>query len=412
MISESKQPKEEIDTKVNEELQKFYQKARKAIKKKSSPMTSFSPATAILKDLKSKRTFDIIKIKEIVDSKPFCFDFGSGTILVFRYKVECVDAELMLYVPAIKSFQKKIQIGKFYEIASKRNFHYEMYDEGVNEWIIYVNRIKNVSQVELSIKDRMAWKMIPKTKEIKFGFDENWLEKSLPISNNLENLEEFLEDASGINKGTQLCLPLKVLRLEYQQQIEITEMSGSIIKNLEYSALLHNNKVVKLYVPYFLKDIVSNLIEKLLNMNLVVNRLKVFNRAQYLGFLWDCTLSGFIFRDKVYEEKLMSIKEGKDFFNNEEGDDFMRYLERKKKEKKRQYSPKRRRPRRDWRDEEEYWEEEDYRRDNYRRDRDYDDYRKSDKKKRKGRNKGNNKYQNYNEPLVYRRKDKLSKEKK
>ena len=410
MISKNQKNNETDDSKMNEELQKFYQKARKAIKKKSSPLTSFSPATAILRDLKNKRTFDIIKVRETVDSKPFCFDFGSGTILVFRYKVECVDAELMLYVPAIKSFQKKIQIGKFYEIASKRNFHYEMYDEGVNEWIIYVNRIKNVSIVELSIKDRMAWKMIKKKKDIKFGFDENWLEKSLPISNNLENLEIFLESPRDINKGNQLCPPLKVLRLEYIQQIEITEMSGSIIKNLEYSALLHNNKVIKLYVPYFLKDIVSNLIEKLLNLNLIVNRLKVFNRENYIGFLWDCTLSGFIFRDKIYEERLMSIKEGKDFFNNSEGNEFLKYLKNKKNNNKRHYSPKRRRPReRDWRDEEdEYWEDDDdyY----YRRDRDRDrDYRKSDKKKRKFNNGGNKRYQKFDKPLVYRRKDKVSK---
>jgi len=378
------QPNHPVDQNMNAELQKFYEKARNATKKKPSPLTSFSPATAILKDLKNKRTFDIIKIKQAIDQKPFCFDFGSGTILVFRYKVECVDAELMLYVPAIKSFQKKIQLNKFYEIASKRNFHYEMYDEGVNEWIIYVNRIKNISQVEMNIKDRMAWKMTPKTKEIKFGFDENWLEKSLPISNNLENLESFLETSKDINRNTMLCVPMKVLRLEYQQQIEITELSGSIIKNLEYSALLHNNRVVKLYVPYFLKDIVSNLIEKLLNMNLIINRLKLFQRKDYIGFLWDCTLSGFIFRDKLYEEKLMSIKEGHSFFENSEGQDFLKFL-KKKKEGKRKFSPERKRYRnREW--------NEDY-------------YRESGKKKRNG---GKRKYKRYEEPMVYRRKDKKS----
>ena len=389
MIPEPNQPKKNIDEKMNEELQKFYQKARKATKKKSSPLTSFSPATAILKDLKNKRTFDIIKVKEAIDSKPFCFDFGSGTILVFRYKVECVDAELMLYVPAIKSFQKKIQLGKFYEIASKRNFHYEMYDEGVNEWIIYVNRIKNISQVEMNIKDRMAWKITTKSKEIKFGFDENWLEKSLPINNNLENLETFLEGPKDINRTTMLCIPLKVLRLEFQQQIEITEVSGSIIKNLEYSALLQNNRVVKLYIPYFLKDIVSNLIEKLLNMNLIINRLKLFHRKEYIGFLWDCTLSGFIFRDKLYEEKLMSIKEGKDFFENSEGEDFIKFL-KKKKENKRKFSQEKKKPRKkEWKDE----------------------YRDSDKKRKKPQNGGKRRYKRYEEPLVYRRKDKISDEK-
>lgn len=383
MISGSQQPEKQVDQRMNEELQKFYQQARNTNKKKSSPLTSFSPATAILKDLKNKRTFDIIKVREAIDQKPFCFDFGSGTILVFRYKVECVDAELMLYVPAIKSFQKKIQLGKFFEIASKRNFHYEMYDEGVNEWIIYVNRIKNISQVEMNIKDRMAWKMTPKAKEIKFGFDENWLEKSLPISNNLENLEAFLEGPQDISRSTLLCVPLKVLRLEFQRQIEITEVSGSIIKNLEYAALLHNNRVIRLYVPYFLKDIVSNLVEKLLNMNLVINRLKLFHRKEFVGFLWDCTLSGFIFRDKLYEEKLMSIKEGRDFFDCAQGKDFLKFI-RKKRDNKRQFSPEKRYPRRP------------------RKER----FRESDQKKR-AQNNPRKRYKNYDEPLVYRRKDKV-----
>lgn len=380
MISEQVvQPKDSsspanIEKKMNEEIKKFYNIARKQKQKKPSPLMAFSPATAILKDLKNKRTFDIVKIKEAMDSKPFCFDFGSGTILVFRYKVHCVDAEMMLYVPAIKSFQKKIHIGKFYEIASKRNFHYEIYEEGLNEWIIYVNRIKNISQVELKIKDRMAWQLINKTKEIKFGFDENWLEKSLPINNNLENLESYFETADDINRNSMLCTPLKILRLEYRQQIELSEKSGSIIKNLEYSALLHNNRVMKLYVPYFLKDIVSNLIEKLLSMNLVINRLKLFHRKDYIGFLWDCTLSGFIFQNKLYEEKLMSIKEGVEFFSGEEADDFITFLQRRN-DKKRHYSP--------------------VRRNNWRQG----GYRANEGQSRR------KKYIRQDEPMVYRRKD-------
>lgn len=322
----------ESQTQMELELQQFYAKTqkKKTDQKKSTPAISFSPAAAILKDITDQRSFDVIRIKQALDQKPFRFDFGAGDILVFRYQVECVDAELMLYVPAIKSFSKKIEINKFYEIASKRNFHYQVFEEGINEWILYVNRIKNISHIPLKIKDRLVWKSKPKSKMVKFDFDESWLEKSLPISNNLVNLTKFCESPRDINRSSLLSSPIHVLRLEYQKQIEIVERSGSIIKNLEYNALLHNKKMIKLYVPYFLKDIVSNLIEKLLNMNIIINRLKVFYREGYTGLLWDCTLSGFIFRNKEYEQKMLSIKDGKDFFDNRDGEDLLDYLDQRR----------------------------------------------------------------------------------
>ena len=64
------------------------------------------------------------------------------------------------------------------------------------------------------------------------------------------------------------------------------------------------SKIIKLYVPYFLKDLVSNLIEKFLEYNIVVNRLKVFYKVGegnelYAGFLWDPTLSGFVTMTKT-----------------------------------------------------------------------------------------------------------------
>jgi hypothetical protein len=79
----------------------------------------------------------------------------------------------------------------------------------------------------------------------------------------------------------------------------VTEPTGSVIKNLEYLALNHKSKIIKLYVPYFHKDLVSNLIEKFLEFNIVINKLKVFYKVGsenelYAGFLWDPTLSGFV----------------------------------------------------------------------------------------------------------------------
>lgn len=299
-------------------------------------LAQFSKATSIIKDIKTKNTLDIIRIKQKLDEKPHCFDFGSGIILVYRFQVETVDAEINLYVPAINSFVKKIEVGKFYRIHSKRSFHYEVYEDGINEWILYVNRIKNISMFNMSIKQRMAWRMKDKSKPIKFGFDENWLEKSLPIDNNLDNTKQFLESPKDITRDNLLSPPIKILRLEFIQQLEFLENSGSIIKNLEYSALLHNNKVIKLFVPYFLKDIISSLSENLLTMNLIVNKLKLFTRGEHIGFLWDCTLSGFIFISKLYEEKLMSIKDGVEFFFGSESEEFIKFIWRSKLKNKNQ----------------------------------------------------------------------------
>lgn len=36
------------------------------------------------------------------------FDFGAGKIVVVRYVVETVDARMLLFVPAVKSFIKKV----------------------------------------------------------------------------------------------------------------------------------------------------------------------------------------------------------------------------------------------------------------------------------------------------------------
>lgn len=87
---------------------------------------TFSSAIMILKDQKKKNYWDIIKIIEKIDDKPVLFDFGAGLVLVFRYVVETIDARLLLLVPAVKSFVKKIQINKFFELGAKRTYNYEV----------------------------------------------------------------------------------------------------------------------------------------------------------------------------------------------------------------------------------------------------------------------------------------------
>jgi len=69
---------------------------------------TFSTAVMILKDQKKKNYWDLIKIVEKIDEKPILFDFGFGLVLVYWYVIETIDARLMLFVPAVKSFVKKI----------------------------------------------------------------------------------------------------------------------------------------------------------------------------------------------------------------------------------------------------------------------------------------------------------------
>lgn len=225
----------------------------------------------ILKDIKKKLSWDVIKVVERIDQKPITFDFGSGFVLVYRYVIETIDARLMLFVPAVKSFIKKIQPNKFYELGSKRTYNYELVARKTNEWIIYVNRLKNLNQINLKLKERILWKKSEKVKEIDFPYNENWLGKCLPIKNNLEDCEKYFESLADIDQDTLLSPPLLILRLQYQRQIEIVEPTGSIIKNLEYYALSHNKKIIKLYIPYFLKDLVTNLVEQLLSNNIIIN---------------------------------------------------------------------------------------------------------------------------------------------
>lgn len=274
----------------------------------------FSSAISILKDIKKKSSWDIIKIIEKLDDKPITFDFGSGNIIVIRYVIETYDARILLFVPAVKSFMKKIQIGKYFELGSKRTYNYELTKRKSSDWIIYVNRIKNLNQIKFTLKQRIKWQKNEKLKDINFPFDENWLEKCLPIKNNLDDCKDFFVDFKNVDRDTLLSLPLKILRLQFNKQIEVTEKTGSVIKNLEYYGLTEKKKIIKIYVPYFLKDLVSNLIEKFLNFNIVINRLKIFYKKNkdeiYGGFLWDPTLSGFITLPKKQEEKILSIKDG------------------------------------------------------------------------------------------------------
>ena len=128
----------------------------------------------------------------------------------------------------------------------------------------------------------------------------------MPIKNSLDDCSHFFESLDDVDKDTLLCAPLQILRIQMHKQIEVTEPTGSVIKNLEYFALNHKSKIIRLYVPYFLKDLVSSLMEKFLDSNIVINKLKVFYKVGnenelFAGFLWDPTLSGFVTVPKTQE---------------------------------------------------------------------------------------------------------------
>ena len=280
----------------------------------------FSPVVSILKDLKRKSSYDVIKIIEKLDEKPVMFDFGAGNVMVIRYVIETVDARLNLFVPAVKSFVKKIVIGKFFELGAKRTYNFELSNRETNEWIIYVNRIKNLNPINPTLRERVDWQKQTKQINIEFPFDETWLDKCLPIKNNLDDCEQYFETVDGIDPDTLLSLPVKIMRIQLNRQIEVEESTGTIIKNLEYLALNHQSKIIRLYVPYFLKDLINFLNEKFLENNIVINKLRVFYKQTesetFAGFLWDPTLSGFVIVNKSLDEKLLSIKDGEDIFAN------------------------------------------------------------------------------------------------
>lgn len=156
-----------------------------------------------------------------------------------------------------------------------------------------------------------------------FPFDETWLDKSLPIKNNLVDCKSFFENLEDIDTDTLLSKPFRILRLFIGRQIEVVENTGSVIKNYEFTGLTHNKKLVKFYVPYFLRDMVNTLGSRLNYFNLVINRLKVFYKktkdATYAGFLWDATLSGILYVDKSKTDKEINMKEGEDLFGKLDG---------------------------------------------------------------------------------------------
>ena len=68
-----------------------------------------------------------------------------------------------------------------------------------NEWIVYVNRIKNLNLINLKLKDRIIWKETEKKKEIDLPIDETWLDKCLPTNNHLLQCDKYFESLSDID---------------------------------------------------------------------------------------------------------------------------------------------------------------------------------------------------------------------
>lgn len=282
----------------------------------------FSKSVWILKDIKKKTSMDVIKIISRIDEKPVLFDFSAGNILVIRYSIETYDGLMNLFIPAINSFIKKLKVGRFFELGSRRCYNFEIGNK-MCDWIIYVNRIKNLTQINLKLGERLLWNAQPKSKIIDFPFDETWLDRSLPIKNNLVDCTSFFDNLEDIDSDTMLSTPLKILRIKEGPQIEVVEPTGSIIKNVEFMGLNHNNKLVRIYVPYFLKDLVKTISERLVQFNIIINRLKIFFKKTpqetYAGFLWDPTLSGFIFQPKEESQKVLQAAEGDDLFGKLDG---------------------------------------------------------------------------------------------
>jgi hypothetical protein len=287
-----------------------------------SSQQRFTKSLWIIKDVKTSNTLDVIKIISKIDEQPVLFDFGAGNVLVNRFMIETIDGLMNLYIPSIKSFISKIKVGRFFELTSRRCFSYEMGSQKC-EWIIYVNRIKNLNEIDLKLADRLLWVASEKSTLFDFPFDENWLDKSLPIRNNLVDCHTFFDSIQDIDVDTLLGIPLKILQIREGPKIEIIEDSGSIIKNLQFTAMNHNCNYFRLYIPYFLKDLTRLIFNQLAGFNLIVNRLKVFykwkNKELLVGFLWDPTLSGFIFEPKEEGQSQLPFDASEDLFDTRIG---------------------------------------------------------------------------------------------
>lgn len=295
---------------------------------KSQTSKNFSQLQSILLDKKSSDTWDIIRIVSQIDEAPFLFDFGSGNVHIVRFGIETIDSTAFLFVPAVKSFLKKIEMNRYYELGSKRIFLWKT--EESKDWILYVNRIKNLNVVNLGLKERIAWKDAQR-KAVELPIDSLWKERILPTKNLLAEVKHFFSEIDDIDSEKHLSPPLKIIKLQHMQQIEITESTGSIIKNHEYFGLTPDLKILRLYVPYFLKDLITLMLDKMSEFNLIINRLKIFfkrfkKHELYAGFLWDPTLSGFLFEPKTELEKKTLMSQGYDFFAICENHSYLEHL--------------------------------------------------------------------------------------
>lgn len=77
------------------------------------------------------------------------------------------------------------------------------------------------------------------------------------------------------------------------------------MRNAEFTALINNMKIVKVYVPYYFKDMVNTYGSRLNYYDLVINRLKLFYKItkneKFIGLFWDPTTTGIAYITKTQE---------------------------------------------------------------------------------------------------------------
>ena len=105
----------------------------------------------------------MIKVISRTDEKPVPFDFGAGNMMVIRYIIETFDGLINLFVPYIHFILQRLVIGRFFKLGDRKCFDFKSNNSKTREWIVFVNRLKNITLIDLKLAERSHGSAIKKS---------------------------------------------------------------------------------------------------------------------------------------------------------------------------------------------------------------------------------------------------------